>query len=65
MRKGSLDNENRSVGRSSNGGRTGSNDRVLKLKINKKGALKQAPAPSGNQQQIPDAQKKNKIIATI
>lgn len=31
-----MDNEaSRSVGRSSNGGRTGSNDRVLKLKINK------------------------------
>jgi hypothetical protein len=67
MRKGSLDNENRSVGRSSNGGRTGSNDRVLKLKINKKGggaALKQS-SQSGNQQANPDAQKKNKIIATI
>ena len=35
-RKQSLDNEaSQSVGRSSNGGGTGSNDRVLKLKINK------------------------------
>jgi hypothetical protein len=33
---GAIDSDaTRSVGRSSNGGRTGSNDRVLKLKINK------------------------------
>ena len=35
-RKASVDNEtSKSVDRSSNGGRTGSNERVLKLKINK------------------------------
>jgi hypothetical protein len=35
-RKASVDNDtSKSVDRSSNGGRTGSNERVLKLKINK------------------------------
>jgi hypothetical protein len=47
-RKASLDNEaNRSVGRSSNGGRNGSNDRVLKLKINKSKGQRTNKNPEG------------------
>jgi len=57
-RKTSLENEaSRSVGRSSNGGRTGSNDRVLKLKINKskkidKNVLGGNVGPDGKNQKI-------------
>ena len=58
-RKASLDNEaNRSVGRSSNGGRTGSNDRVLKLKINKSKGQRADKSTSGGQNN-------QKMIATI
>ena len=52
MRKTSLDGT-RSLGRSSNGTRTGSNERVLKLKINK-----------SSKQHAP-SDKDKKIIATI
>ena len=56
--KASLDNEaNRSVGRISNT-RTGSNDRVLKLKINKSKGQRTDKNPT-------NGQSNQKIIATI
>jgi hypothetical protein len=60
-RKTSIDNDgNRSLGRSSNGGRNGSNERVLKLKISKSKGTDKNPF----QQPNPDP-KNQKIIATI
>jgi len=63
-RKQSLDNEaSQSVGRSSNGGGTGSNERVLKLKINKSKGSKLEKNILGASGQ--DASKNQKIIAQI
>jgi hypothetical protein len=62
-RKTSLDNDqSRSVGRSSNGCRTGSNDRVLKIKINKSKVVnKEKPALNGATKEV----KNQKIIDQI
>ena len=62
-RKTSLDNEaSRSVGRSSNGGRTGSNDRPIKLKITNKSKKTDKNILAAN---IGPDGKNQKIIAQI